>query len=64
MGTAHTTTKEMERHMVRANRAQRRRAASKKKGGAQKVHTGYGKLLKAVQDENLFNESLFKQEDE
>jgi hypothetical protein len=50
--------------MVRANRAQRRRAASKKKGGAQKVHTGYGKLLKAVQDENLFNESLFKQEDE
>jgi len=64
MGTAHTTTKGMEIQMARANRAQRRRAASKKKGGAQVAHRTKGQRLKAVQDEDIFNKSLFKQADE
>ena len=46
--------------MRKPNRAERRRASSKKKGGAQVAHTSGGQRLKAVQDEVRFNESLFK----
>ncbi len=48
--------------MRKPNRAERRRASSKKKGGAQVAHTSGGQRLKAMQDEVRFNESLFKEE--
>ena len=64
MGTAHTTTKEMEIQMVTANRAQRRRATSKKRGGTQTHHTTIRQKLKAESDERVHNSRLFKQADE
>ena len=47
-----------------SNRAARRRAASKKRGGTQINHPTYTKKLKAESDERLHNRRLFKQADE
>ena len=54
----------MEIQMVRANRAQRRRATSKKRGGTQTHHTTIRQKLKAESDERVHNNRLFKQADE
>lgn len=47
-----------------SNRAARRRAASKKRGGTQMNHRTMGQKLKAESDERVQSRRLFKQADE